>query len=272
MSAVERHLGRPLGDDRAPLRTIDGRVEPRDGGFRVVLVVRDARWQPLAERELVTAGACRGLDEQLVFVLSLIIDAGLAETSTSVSTSSGSAQVAPVTPTPSSSWSGGIAITGTGAVGFWPGVGFGVGARVDVEPPGWPRLTASATGWVPDRVAVPAGSSRFTALGGGVVACPQIAAWALDVRACGGAEVARLEASGLDFARNRTVVDWIVYGRAEAEIEGGITTRVGWFAAVGLWIPLVRPRFVYADGAEIREIYETPAAAAMVGAGLRVAL
>jgi len=269
-SALELHLGRALGSGGAAVRTIDGRVEPSDDGFRATLVVRDERGEALGERELVAIGECRRLDEPLVLVLSLLVDAyaaDLAPPPTSVS-------VAPVVapPAPPRSWRLGLAVSGTGAVGADPGLGLGADVRVEVAPPGWPMLVASVGGWLPDRVPVAAGASRFSAVGAGLVACPLVALLATEVRACGGVELVRVDASGMGFALDRSVVDWVVSARVEAEVVRGLTARLGVVAGVGLWIPVIQPRFVYTDGSEVREIYDPSPAAVVLRVGVRVAL
>ncbi|MBA3454017.1 MAG: hypothetical protein H0T42_13060 [Deltaproteobacteria bacterium] len=268
VAAVELRLGHALGDGGAAVRTIDGRVEPSGDGFRATLVVRDERSESIGERDLAATGDCRQLDEKLVLVLSLIVDASAAGEPPPTPPP----RVTPPVATPERPWRAGLAVSGTYAIGALPGVALGGDLRVEVAPPRWPVLVASAGGWVPDRVPVAAGTSRFAAVGAGLVACPQVAFGATQVRACGGGELVRVEASGMGFALNRSVVEWVVFARVEAEVVRELTARFGVVAGVGIWIPLIRPRFVYSDGAEVREIYDTPAAAGVVRLGVRVAL
>lgn len=278
IAAVEHRIGRPLGDGAAPVRTIDGHVEPTADGFRVVLVVRDPNGAALGERTLEEPGDCRRLDASLVLVLSLIVDSdalGVAPAPAPAPDSSAPPaelrRELPPPPAPRPSWRFAAVLSGVGALGALPGVAVGGDLVLDVDPPGLPPLLASFGAWLPDRASVTAGESRFTALGVGLLACAPLAR-AGELRACAGAEGVRVAATSTGFAVNRSTVDWIAYARLETEVVHPVTGRIGVVAGAGAWIAALRPRFVYMDASEVREIFAVPAIAAIVRLGVRVAL
>jgi len=283
IAGVEARLGRSLGAAGSDARVVDGSVERTEtGGFHARILVRDERGATLGERELDEPSAdCRALDAKLTLVIALAIDPdAVARTAADPAPISPivtpPVPPPPVTPppvatTPSSPWHVELGVFGVGAYGVMPGVGAATGIAVTIDAPRVPAVVASASAWLPDRTSVDAGGSRFTRIGGGLEVCPSLLARGrAELAICAGVDVARMTATGFDFDTNTRVIDWVVHGVGATVGSWWLTPRWRLAGAIGAWVPITRPRFVYMSGTETRVVYEGPAAAALVRVGIAV--
>jgi len=274
IAGVEQRLGRALGSEPTAVRVIEGQVEPMAGGYRARIVVFDERGAALGERELVEPSAdCRRLDDKLTLVIALAIDPdAVARQSTARATPS-PVVTAPVVVAPREPWEVAFGVSGSAALGVLPGLGVGGGLSLAIDPPSVPAFVIGASAWVPDRETVAAGGSRFTRFGARTAMCPRLRTGdRLGVAVCGGVEVGRMTATGFEFDTNQRAVDWIVHVTGEAVVVVGLGGR--WSLEIGLggWVPLIRPRFVYTDGAMMPIVYQPAVTAAVLRLGVAIRL
>jgi hypothetical protein len=76
---VERLVGPVLASASSAEVSVEGRIQPRRGGFIAHVVVSDAQGVVLGERELSRSAAdCRELDEAISFVIAVTVDPNVA--------------------------------------------------------------------------------------------------------------------------------------------------------------------------------------------------
>lgn len=270
--SVEERLRRPVFVSASEANvSVEGLVQPSSKplGWTATLTLRDASGAQLGTRELHRDGAdCRVLDASLSLVIAVMIDPDAKPDDTPPTP-------APVPPAPPPTvrtviqkelvlvpvpapekpkpkpwrFDGGAAAALV--VGPLPGPAFGVQAHGLLEPPGWPTLegfgvlypqsTASASGTT--------GRTSFLlgALGGGI--CPlRHHGDRLHAYACVQGQLGVISARGEGFAtslatEHRVFVASSLAARATLRLIGPLALRAG----IGLAVPWLRHRFVYAD-------------------------
>jgi hypothetical protein len=167
---------------------------------------------------------------------------------------------------PSRRWRFAARVQGGVAVGVVSNVSAVVGLRVEVRPPGWPRLYAGAS-WVAgaERVSSP-GAVSVSVAGGALGVCPLAArAGDFDLSLCAGAFAGTLTAEGSGFSFNRSVVRPYVALEASAHARWNLSRRVDLSVAAEALVPLVRDTAAV-EG--VGAVFEAPAAGLRGVAGI----
>ncbi len=265
---VGARLGRAAFDGTgATAVVIEAEVRPIAAGWHVAIAMRGPDGEARGARELDQVGAdCHVVDEPLALVLALMIDLDAA------SSSAPPPPVPPPPPPPSPRAARPVPwraeATFTGAAGLGVLAGASVGARVTVAidaPQVWP-VVVGASWWAPDQR--DAGGAQGVALRawqvGAAVCTPARRLGPIRLTGCGGGELGRLAALGVGFDRNHRVAATL----ALATLTGRAAIAVGGPAFVvvdlGVEVPLLRPRFVVADGGTM--VVHQVAPASMIGA------
>ena len=105
----------------------------------------------------------------------------------------------------------------------------------------------------------------------GVTICPRVfRRGAVVVAACGGAETGRVSARGFGFDRSQSSTTTVGHVVIEPRLEVQLNRRLAVEAGVGLWIPIVRPRFTFDQGGMPVVLYQPPGVSLIghVGIGL----
>jgi hypothetical protein len=105
----------------------------------------------------------------------------------------------------------------------------------------------------------------------GLTICPRVfRRGAVVVAACGGAETGRVSARGFGFDRSQDSTTIIGHTVIEPRIEVHLGHRLAVEASVGLWVPIIRPRFTFDQGGMPVLLYQPPPVSLVghVGIGL----
>lgn len=262
-------MRRPVFVERgAAAVVIDARVAPRDGGWVVEIVVRDAGGAELGARELVEPSAsCRDLDETVALVVALIVDP------------EGGGRRAPAPPPqppppptprpPSRPWAAGVELRGLAAWGLLPGAAVGASLAVTLEGPRGPPVVLRASLWREDEARNADGAVDIRLVTGGLLVCP--ARWRrgrATFDACGGGELARLAARGAGFDRSERATLFGAYAVVEPRVAIRLGRRVTAGAGAAAWIPVVRPALTYDQAGTPMVLYRAAAVAVVVQAGV----
>lgn len=256
--AVAERLGRDPFVTAGADVIVKGRVAPeaRGQGFVVDLELLSERRVRIGTRQLSTpADDCAALDESLPLVLALMLDIPRQELARAEAAAAPPPSREPVVrPTPirvppaapREPWRFQAAGVVNGALGLLPEPGIGLGVTLGVEPPTFWLTEVDATLWLPSKAEGADGGTRFSLLTAGLYLCPiSLAPGSLQVDACFGQRVGRLEAEGFDFSVNRRQVRLTyalgVRGRAWLALAGPIRLGVG----LGAEAPLARDEFFY---------------------------
>lgn len=291
-AAVEARLGRVVFApvSRAEL-AVEGRIEPRDGGFAAALSVSDREGRRLGQRELASKQPdCRAMDRALVLVTSLLIDPD-APLGTEAESPRGApsgpndpppleraeTSTAPARPTPRASppsapvplW-GAVGLEGVVATGQlpWPSFGGTLALALGMQDGLRGRVTAVfGHGGAETAAGSPA---AFTLLAGGAAACfAGMPRGDLSVGACAGGEIGGLlaAAAALSGEQDRSAL----WAAAVVGIHAELLLHRHWLlrGAVELGLPLRRDRFTYVDGAGVeRVLFEPSPVLVRLGLGL----
>jgi hypothetical protein len=242
--AVTARLGSTPERGRARI-VIDGEITPSASGWTAAIRTTDARGHVLGQRELHETGAdCHAIDDTLVLVIALIVDPDLL-----------AEQAAPL---PREPWQYGAEVSALVARGLIPGFGFGTSITATIGPP-WGSIEISGVVWPRDHAEAAPGGAEMLQLTGGVAVCPRLVG---PVSACVGAQAGELRARGFGYDQNLLEHELVVDGTSELRLDlklGKLGVRLG----AGAWVPLLRPRFVFARGDANVMVFQ-PAAAAVV--------
>jgi hypothetical protein len=249
---VEATLGRRVFARRTddPVgATLSGRTtpDPAGRGWIGVVEIRRSDAEPLRRELRLPTRDCRQLDDALVLVVALMID---ASGSTPLASTNAGAH-----PTPRVTLGPDLAV----AAGMLPGIATGIGLSAQADlPPFWP-IGVWAHGWLPSNGLSQGSGGQMGAWTLGAALCPWTSApgrW--EVLACaggsGGVVVSR--GVGLDVQNS-----WMG-PYAQAEVQAIVRVRIAavFFARVGIGaaVPVVRHPFGYtqADGTT-HEVFQT---------------
>lgn len=262
--AVESRLHRRVfvASDVAPV-VIDAHIAPATGGWHVAIAVRDETGAPIGARELDDPSPdCRSVDETLALIIALIVDPEAAT------------REVPPPPAPTavrSRWRTGVSAHGTAAAGMLPGAAFGGALVVTIDSPWMPPAVIRASIWREDEARDAQAGARFRLATAGVTICPRVfGRGAIVVAACGGAEIGRVSARGFGFDRSQSTTTSVGHAVIEPRVELQLNRRLAVEAGVGIWVPIVRPRFTFDQGGVPVLLYQPPAASLVghVGMGL----
>jgi hypothetical protein len=301
---VDRQLGRPavVAASRGDV-TIEGRVERAPAGrpgFRAHLTAaRDG--SPLGARDLGTDRAeCAALDDSLTLVVALLIDPEhvLAERAppSPAPPSPPAASDATLSPrewagvrepwspavpehdvpavTRRSPWRAELDASGELLVGLMPSPAPGLRAAVSLLPASIPAVELGVEWFSNESTGSAAGGGSFGLVEGSLDVCPTIGRWSrLRLAACGGVDAGAMTAQGFGFSHLESHAEATVALGAGARATFHIAGPLLAFAGLRALVPLVRPDFVYADGAGKTPLIYQPAAvggAAEVGLGTTI--
>ena len=79
------------------------------------------------------------------------------------------------------------------------------------------------------------------------------------VAACIGPEIGRVTARGFGFDRSQRASTTVAFAVIEPRVAVAVRRAVWLDAGLGLWIPLVRPRFTFDQGGTPIGLYHAPA-------------
>lgn len=252
-ASVESRLHRRVfvARDVAPI-VIDAHIARAASGWHVAIAVRDEAGASIGARELDDPSPdCRSVDETLVLVIALIVDP--EATSRDVSP-------APTPPPAGARWRAGVSAHGTAAVGLLPGGAFGGALAVTVAPPWMPPAVIRASLWREDEARRAQVGARFQLATAGVTICPRVSRrGALVVAACAGAETGHVAARGFGFDRSQRSATIVGHAVIEPHVEIQLSRKLAVEARVGLWVPIIRPRFTFDQGGVPVRLYQPPA-------------
>jgi hypothetical protein len=276
-AAVDARLGRSVfATTSEQAISIEGHVRPIENGWHVAFSVRAPDGSLLGQRELEQATSdCRALDNALVLVVALIVDPDAAMSEPPAPPPPVKPvpppEPEPVTPpppppAPATPWRLGASLSLLGAELLLPGASIGGALGVRIDPPTLPAFVLRGTLWREDEKVDGARGGRFRLITAGVAMCPSV--WRLLV--CGGAELGRMAGEGFGFDRSQRSAAIVAYATVEPQLRVDLTSRLAVTAAIGLWIPLVRPRFVFDQAGTPVLVYQPSVAAGVGQAGLTV--
>ncbi len=269
-AAVSARLGGFEPSTAQPIRlTIDGEIAPRAGGngWRATIDTRDERGALIGHRELDDKAAdCRAIDDELVLVLALIIDPDLLDRPSPAPPPKPLPVVSPSTRAPHQRWQLAARAAGFVTWGLLPGIAAGttVGASLEAGP--W-SIEVSGSLLPYDRAFATPGGAKLTQWTAGAALCPHLTSWA---SLCGGVQAGEIIATGFGFDVDEHRRDPIADATAELRLEWRVTRAIGIVLGAGAWIPLLRPRFVFAqDGVEV-PVYQPASVAAVTQVALQL--
>ncbi|HEU4407135.1 MAG TPA: hypothetical protein VFS43_17835 [Polyangiaceae bacterium] len=269
-AALQRRLRRgTIGGPEADV-TLEGTIAPAESGqgYKAWVVVRDRSDQSLGTREVSSVeSSCRGLDEALLLVLSVIIDPSLAFEPGPAPPPAPAQGAARGARRPSeTSWH---VAAGVGAsVGLVPGLGLGAQANAGVRLWGGPIVEVGGVHWFGNRVDSNAGGATVSTTYGAVNVCwlPYARGrWELGGCLGGQGGVVRVDASGFagrSLEPSRPIAN--VAARAEARLSLGdpFFGRL----TLGGALPLVRDRFFFSgQGGEVVSLFRLSPLSAGLG-------
>jgi hypothetical protein len=272
MAAVDARLGRSVFTQQEPAIVIEAHVRPIERGWNVAISVRAPDGTMTGQRELEEpASDCRALDDALVLVLALIVDPDAAmrepKPPTPPPPPPPNPPLPPSPPPPRAEpWhfdatasliAGGLLV---------PGPNIGGALRVLVDPPRLPPFAVRGTFWREAEKRDDPRGVRVRLLSGGISVCPAV--WRLAL--CGGIEVGRMAGTGFGFDRSQESVAIVTYATIEPQLVVPLSSRFALVGAIGAWIPLVRPRFVFEQAGEAMLLYQPPPVAILGHAGVAV--
>jgi hypothetical protein len=249
---VEKTLGHRVfarpGDEPAAA-TLHGHVgaDAAGRGWIAVVEVRRADKAPLRRELRLSARDCRQLDDAIVLVVALMVDA--SEFSPLPLTIAGAA------PTISVSLGPDVAV----AAGLLPGVATGIGLTTQTDLPHFWPVAVWGHGWLPSEARAAGSGGRMTAWTFGAAVCPwtlRLNRWELLACAGGSGGVVYSDGIGLDISHHQ------VRPYAQAEIQANARFRIvnSFFARVGFAaaLPLIRTSYTYTQGDGSRpEVFRT---------------
>jgi len=268
-SEVEATLGRRVvlsrdGADRPD--AAHGRIAPAPAGRGWIAVVEVGRagTEPLHRELALNAADCRALDETLVLVVALLLDATAPPREARPLTIAPAAEAATVSATVGPDF----AVTS----GMLPGVAFGVGLastlRID---PLWPA-TIAVHAW-PVSEAVEGGSGgRLAAWTFGAGVCPlTLAGSPFELFACAGGSGGAVTSTGVGLDVSHDNLRPYVQVEARAGVRVRIATSFAVRLELGAAVPIARDSydFTAADGTR-HEVFRTAAAMPLARAGFDV--
>jgi hypothetical protein len=231
-----------------------------------VLVAGDGR--AVGERDLSSETPdCASLDDPLALVIALAVDSLRAMPRTVL-------RIPP--PRTNAGWKGEVAPIAVATSGLMPSAAAGLGFDVSVQPPSFWPIEAGIISWFfPVQKKNPTGQGgEFRAVGWRLSACPPLARGSVaELRWCVSGEATQLTATGLalDVPRSQSRWMWGLGSRATLLVSLGRTFAIE--PAVGLVLPFVRDRFVYADEAGQLQVVYQPSPAILwleLGIGLKI--
>ena len=247
---VERRLERQVF---VPFRRahmyVTGSIAPVPGGTEWVasMEARDTTGRLVGVRVVRSEAArCEDLDSSLALVLAIAIDSARQKIVVRVPPPSEEA--------PKAVWGGAVAPTFWGSWGLLPGFSMGAGLRAGVEPPSFWPFELELAGYFPKRKELNGRGAEFVGWHAGASLCPSVLGGAAAVRVCGGGQAGVLQGAGFGFAVPRQATSTMLNGALRGEVEvpiGRLVPRLG----LGAVFPLVRDRFVYEVGDEMRELH-----------------
>jgi hypothetical protein len=274
MAAVDTRLGRSVfAEQKDAAIVIEAHVRPIEQGWHVAISVRGSDGTLTGQRELEEpASDCRALDDALVLVLALIVDPDAAMRDPAPPPSPPPPPPPPPAPVPTPAppppraepWrfeasasliAGGLVV---------PGPSVGGALRVIVDPPRVPPIGVRGTLWREGDERDDARGVHVRLLTVGLAACPAV--WRLAL--CGGIEVGRMAGAGFGFDRSQQSVAIVTYATIEPRLAVPLSSRFVLVGAIGAWIPLVRPRFVFEQAGEAMLQYQPPPVAIVGHVGL----
>ena len=271
-TALSARAGRDVVGEGAALslEAVVSRAAP-DAPWEARVFVRDGAGALLAERRLRMGGSCAELVEAVALALAVAVDdAPVVDAPPPPPppppSSAPPVVAAPPRVAPPRRWRFAARVQGGVAVGVVSNVSAVVGLRVEVRPPGWPRLYAGAS-WVAgaERASSPGAVSTSVA-GGALGVCPLAArAGDFDLSLCAGAFAGTLTAEGSGFSFNRSVVRPYLALEASAHARWNLSRRVDLSVAAEVLVPLVRDTAAV-EG--VGAVFEAPAAGLRGVAGL----
>ncbi|MBA3500509.1 MAG: hypothetical protein H0T65_09060 [Deltaproteobacteria bacterium] len=273
MAAVDARLGRSVFTEQKDAAiVIEAHVRPIERGWHVAISVRGSDGTLTGQRELEEPAAdCRALDDALVLVLALIVDPDAAMRDSppppppSLPPPPPAPVLAPVSPpTPAAPWrfEASVSLIGGGLV--IPGPSVGGALRVIVDPPRVPPIGLRGTFWREGDERDDARGVHVRLLTVGLAVCPAV--WRLAL--CGGIEVGRMAGTGFGFDRSQQSVAIVTYATIEPRLAVPLSSRFTLVGAIGAWIPLVRPRFVFEQAGTAMLQYQPPPVAVVGHVGL----
>jgi hypothetical protein len=227
---------------------VDARVTRAGRGWRATVAASRANGEPVGVRELASAGAdCRGLGEDLVLVVALVIDpqaTGAARASAPVPREVVYVPVAVAAPAPVWSFDARVATAVIG--GVLPSVEPGIEAAIAATPPGaWPiELGVIATGSASADDGTHGADVRIAV--GTVAVCPELVArerYRLQLCGGGAAGALRVRSHGLDPASGGDRATGLLFGRGRGGVRvvGGLQVVID----LGITVPLARRSLYY---------------------------
>jgi hypothetical protein len=253
-AAVEHRLGRPVfvAAARAGL-AVEGRVEPRDGGYAALLKMTDSSGAILGSREVKTdSPSCRDLDGSLVLVLSVMIEPALEPPPAPPPPPPAPLPlvivVAPPPPEkPGPPWRFGVEAGPTVTAGLTPAPALGLQLELTAIPLSGLAFGLGGRLLLPQTTSLSAGASANVYAGTGRVSvCPR---WELprgfELAACAGAEVGglRVEPVGLQSGTSQTSL--LVDAMATANVTWVLADRAYLRLGAGVLVPFHRDTFTY---------------------------
>lgn len=237
--------------------------------WRATIVLFDRSRTELGRRELTREGDdCRALDEALVVVVAMMVDAAVTAPRSDPEPPPG-----PPPPSPTRRWTVAVAAAAQAELGRLPGHAAGLELALQIAPPALVPIELALATWTEASTTTAAGGSTFRFASAAVLACPlRRRTGRLALAPCGGVQVGAIASRGFGFLDNRRQRALVVDARAELRAELALSPT--WFARLGLgvWAPLLRPRFSYqTDTGALETLYQPAIAAgvAQIGLGAR---
>ncbi|AKV02444.1 hypothetical protein AKJ09_09107 [Labilithrix luteola] len=266
-----------------------GHVEPRAGGFRTELVLRDAHGRALGERTIDSpARSCRALDESLTLALVLLVETPRVRAAAQTKATEPLDELPPplyeeapaprieplrLPPPPPHTRTPWVIDVGLGAsvpIGFTPVATVGPSLFGMVHVPHFVPVAVRGAAYPlgTDRKTVPGEGISVRGVEGGVELCPlDLGRTRVNVLACAGAHYALLHAEPLGpQSRDGSLGFLVLPLRVEVRGRAGAFAP---FAAVAARFAPTSPAFVYrVAGASEQPSFSVPAATAELDVGL----
>ncbi|APR88598.1 hypothetical protein A7982_13947 [Minicystis rosea] len=237
-----------------PAIIIEGGVEPSGGGFRASIAMRSSSGALLASRSLESvAASCNRMDESIAVVIAIMLD-GFEPERPPIQVQPSPPRVAPTPRAPATPVVAGEAGAGV-SLGILPRAAPTAYLRfaVDVAIP--VSLTLGMHAWVPERALYEGAGGEISGWAADLGACyTPLRAARVRLGACLGGGGGFLVGAPIGLLHPAQVTRPLVFGEAEVDASVRIAGPVWGRLGAALWVPLVRPRFFFHDGAEERDV------------------
>lgn len=237
-----------------PAIIIEGEVAPHGGGFRASIAMRSRTGALLASRSLETvAVSCDRMDDSIAVVIAIMLDGFEGERPP--------LQVQPSPPRVALAPRAPAAPIVAGEVGA--GVSLGIlpraaptaylGFTVDLAIP--VTLTLGMHTWLPERALYEGAGGEISAWAADLGACyTPLRAARVRLGACLGGGGGWLVGAPIGLLHPAEVTRPLAFGEAAVDASARIAGPVWGRLGAALWVPFVKPRFFFHDGAVQRDV------------------